>query len=173
MVTEAYVLSGADLDEVLQILREGTLAALFAAAAWKDLKFRRIPNCFLAVGFLMRLLLGAADAYLYGPGKAAEVFLRRLGESIATLFLLMLAVRIHGCGLGMGDVKLAGTAVLYVGFYRTLRIMLCGFLAAAAAGACIEMASDKRRKTEIPLAPFFLAGFLLEQVLGKSFFGWP
>ena len=41
-------------------------------------------------------------------------------------------------------------------------------VAAAAAGACMKMASGKRRKTEIPLAPFFLTGFLLEWMLGKA-----
>ena len=173
LAAEIDVLFGTEMNEILRILREEALTALFAAAAWKDFKFRRIPNRLLAAGVLMRLLLGAAEAYLYGPGKTAEVFLREMGGSLLMLFLLMLAVRIHGCGLGMGDVKLAGTAVLYAGFYRTLRIMFWGFLAAAAAGACMKMASGKRRKTEIPLAPFFLTGFLLEWMLGKSFCVWP
>ena len=169
-ITEAYILNGAGVCEVL---REGILAALLGTAAWIDLKSRKIPNYIPAAGFLARLLLWAAEVYLYGPGKAAAAFLRELGGSFAVLLLLMLAVRIRGRGLGMGDVKLAGTAVLYVGFYRTLRIMFWGFLAVAAAGACMKMASGKRRKTEIPLAPFFLTGFLLEWMLGKSFCVWP
>ena len=165
-ITEAYILNGAGVCEVL---REGILAALLGTAAWIDLKSRKIPNYIPAAGFLARLLLWAAEVYLYGPGKAAAAFLRELGGSFAVLLLLMLAVRIRGRGLGMGDVKLAGSTALFAGFRGTLGILLWGLLAAAAAGVCMELAPDRKRKPEIPLAPFFLAGFLLERILAKSF----
>ena len=52
LAAEIDVLFGTEMNEILRILREEALTALFAAAAWKDFKFRRIPNRLLAAGVL-------------------------------------------------------------------------------------------------------------------------
>ena len=70
--------------------------------------------------------------------------------------------------LGMGDVKLAGTAALFAGLYRMLWVLLLGTGLAAAVLYLRMIGRKGSRRDTVPLAPFLLGGFLLEFLLRFS-----
>lgn len=151
-------------------LREGILAALFLTAAWSDLRFRKIPNRLLRSAAGLRLLFCLPETYLAGWKEMIIHILQDLGSSLILMTFLLTVTWVCGKGkkLGMGDVKLAGTAALFAGLYRMLWVLLLG-TGLAAAVLCLRMIGRKgSRRDTVPLAPFLLGGFLLEFFLRFS-----
>ena len=103
-------------------LREGILAALFLTAAWRDLHFRKIPNRLLRSAAGLRLLFCLPETYLAGWKEMIIHILQDLGSSLILMTFLLTVTWVCGKGkkLGMGDVKLAGTAALFAGLYLSL-----------------------------------------------------
>ena len=133
-----------------------------------DLARHRIPDVLalgtLAVGaallFYASMQQGASDAYL------------RAWIAAAASFAVFLLLSIGGkTGLGMGDVKLAPTLGLYLGYYGWTDLVLglfAGFVLGAVVGLFIVVAVRARggKATEalrraIPFGPFLLVGALL------------
>lgn len=151
-------------------LREGILAALFLTAAWRDLHFRKIPNRLLRSAAGLRLLFCLPETYLTGWKEMTIHILQDLGSGLLLMAFLLTVTWVCGKGkkLGMGDVKLAGTAALFAGLYRMLWVLLLG-TGLAAAVLCLRMIGRKgSRRDTVPLAPFLLGGFLLEFLLRFS-----
>lgn len=151
-------------------LREGILAALFLTAAWRDLHFRKIPNRLLRSAAGLRLLFCLPETYLTGWKEMTIHILQDLGSGLILMTFLLTVTWVCGKGkkLGMGDVKLAGTAALFAGLYRMLWVLLLG-TGLAAAVLCLRMIGRKgSRRDTVPLAPFLLGGFLLEFLLRFS-----
>ena len=151
-------------------LREGILAALFLTAAWRDLHFRKIPNRLLRSAAGLRLLFCLPETYLTGWKEMTIHILQDLGSGLLLMTFLLTVTWVCGKGkkLGMGDVKLAGTAALFAGLYRMLWVLLLG-TGLAAAVLCLRMIGRKgSRRDTVPLAPFLLGGFLLEFLLRFS-----
>lgn len=144
------------------ILREMTLAAFFLAAASADLRVRKVPNRLLLAALLARFLLWMAELCLTGPQETGLCLLNSLLGSLFLTVLLFSAACFSGGRFGMGDVKFAGTAALYAGFWRMLFILLWGLLAAAAFSLLQAAFAGKSRRAAYPLVPFLAAGFLLE-----------
>lgn len=153
---------------IYESLREGVLALLFLRAAWSDLRFRKIPNRLLCNAAALRLFFCLPEIYLAGWQEAAFYFLRDFCGSVLLMIFLLTVIRMCGKKLGMGDVKLAGTAALFAGLYRMLWVLLLG-TGLAAAVLCLRMIGRKgSRRDTVPLAPFLLGGFLLEFLLRFS-----
>lgn len=151
-------------------LREGILAALFLTAAWRDLHFRKIPNRLLRSAAGLRLLFCLPETYLTGWKEMTIHILQDLGSGLLLMAFLLTVTWVCGKGkkLGMGDVKLAGTAALFAGLYRMLWVLLLG-TGLAAAVLCLRMIGRKgSRRDTVPLAPFLLGGFLLEFLMRFS-----
>ena len=151
-------------------LREGILAALFLTAAWRDLHFRKIPNRLLRSAAGLRLLFCLPETYLTGWKEMTIHILQDLGSGLLLMTFLLTVTWVCGKGkkLGMGDVKLAGTAALFAGLYRMLWVLLLG-TGLAAAVLCLRMIGRKgSRRDTVPLAPFLLGGFLLEFLMRFS-----
>lgn len=142
------------------------------AVSRTDLARHRIPDVLalgmLAVGgvllFVASMQQGATDAFLRAWMAAAAAF-------VAFLLLSLFA----RAGLGMGDVKLAPTLGLYLGYYSWADLVLglfAGFVLGAATGLIIVAivmlrrgrARDALRKA-IPFGPFLCLGALLPIVL--------
>ena len=151
-------------------LREGILAALFLTAAWRDLHFRKIPSRLLRSAAGLRLLFCLPETYLTGWKEMTIHILQDLGSGLLLMAFLLTVTWVCGKGkkLGMGDVKLAGTAALFAGLYRMLWVLLLG-TGLAAAVLCLRMIGRKgSRRDTVPLAPFLLGGFLLEFLMRFS-----
>lgn len=143
------------------------------AVSRTDLARHRIPDV-LALGmlvaggvllFIASMQQGASDAFLRAWIAAAIAF-------VAFLLLGLFA----RAGLGMGDVKLAPTLGLYLGYYSWSDLVLglfAGFMLGAVTGLAIVgvvllrrgRARDALRKS-IPFGPFLCLGALLPIVVG-------
>jgi prepilin peptidase CpaA len=81
------------------------LTALLVAAAWSDLRSRRIPNALTVAGLAVALALRATS----GPGAVIDGLVGVLLALVLTLPLLMLSV------MGGGDAKLLMAIAAFMG----------------------------------------------------------
>lgn len=149
--------------------------AVFAAvltvlgiAAYTDLRSRLIPNaCPVAL-----LCIGTVSC-LY---QRIPLFLPLVHGGIILLLFLSIALfadaslrrkGIEGCGLGGGDVKLLAALAFTQGAGVALLVATLGLLVAVLYKAYKNI-RNKGAVTGLPLAPFFLVGFVSFQILLKG-----
>lgn len=136
-----------------------------------DIRVRRLPDVLTlptAVG--TAALLGVAELL---PGEAGSWAGALLGAAAlaACYFVLFL---ISPDGMGFGDVKLAATAGLALGWYGWEVVFagtFAGFLLGALAGLVLIVRRGADRRTALPFGPYLLLGALAGVVLGAAMAG--
>ena len=113
---------------------------VIAAAAWTDVRSRRIPN-------LLLLYAAFPGGFLLGPVFPLRLILCTL--LLYPLFRLRLT--------GAGDVKLLAVAAAWAGPALFFRFCFLSLLAAFIPSAVLFLRG--RRGARIPMGPFFLAGW--------------
>ncbi|MEU6081460.1 prepilin peptidase [Streptomyces sp. NPDC047108] len=142
------------------------LVPFLCVLALVDLAVHRLPD-------VLTLPLPAAAAALLGasallPGHAGSwtgALLGGAGLGAAYLVLFL----IHPSGMGFGDVKLALTLGVALGWYGWPLLFagaFAGFLFGALYGVGLLLARRAGRKTALPFGPFMIAGTLLGLMLG-------
>ncbi|MFM7599538.1 MAG: prepilin peptidase [Actinomycetota bacterium] len=138
-----------------------------------DLARHRIPDV-LALGMLV---IGAGLLFLASTqDNASDAYLRAWIAAAASFGVFLLLGLFARAGLGMGDVKLAPTLGLYLGYYGWADVVLglfAGFILGALTGLVIVVIVMMRRgrardalRRSIPFGPFLCLGALLPIVLG-------
>lgn len=140
------------------------LAWIAAPIARTDLARHRIPDVLNAAAFT------AGAALLLVPGDLAAYGRAWLGALAVTAAMLALAL-IGPSGLGMGDVKLAPTLGLYLGYLGWSAVLvglMAGFVlgALAALGLLLRAALTRRPlgdtlRRALPFGPLLLLGTLV------------
>ena len=151
----------------------GILAILMIAIAVIDARRFVIPNeltaAALALGFLNAAMQGADLV----PGLLASAALRGAVMAIALLSLRVLYRRIRGHeGIGLGDVKLAGVAGVWLDWWVlpvAIEIAALAAIAVYAVRFLYGRRPSARLKAKLPfglfLAPAIWVGWLLESAL--------
>jgi len=116
-----------------------------SAAALTDTKTGTIPN--------LLILFGAFPA-LFIVGNS---FLLRFFLGVLILFPLFF-FRFFGAG----DIKLCALVVGWIGWHAFLPQLFLGFLAASVPALILFL---RKKHEKIPMAPFFLTGFVLYQIV--------
>ncbi|MXW07473.1 MAG: prepilin peptidase [Gammaproteobacteria bacterium] len=133
-------------------------ATVTASVVITDLEHRLIPNRILYPGAVAIAVLLVAGALLDGtPGRLGNA---ALGAGLCLLGMGALSVLGRGA-LGMGDVKLSAVLGLVCGYWGVevaLRAILSGFLIGGAAAVALIIARRAHRGTQLPFAPFLVAG---------------
>ena len=133
---------------------------MLIAVAGIDLDHRIVPNRILLPAAVWAL---AAGAVLH-PGELPEL---AIAGAAAFAFLLIAALLRPG-GMGMGDVKLAGTMGLYLGV-AVAPALLMAFAAGAGVGVAIMARHGaEARKRGVPFAPFLALGGLVGLLAGPE-----
>jgi len=135
-------------------------AALMIAVAAIDLKHRIVPN----------KLLAPAAVWAIGAWAAVDLgFLpEAIGAGAGAFAFLLLAALAYPAGMGMGDVKLAGTMGLYLGL-SVIPALLIAFLAGSIVGIAIVVREGRdARKKGVPFAPFLAFGGLVGLLAGSD-----
>ncbi len=157
----------------LLLPRYATLAALLIAAAEIDRRHGIIPNRLVVTGAVVGLVwVLATDAHALGTyllaavASAGLMLLIRLGSELVT----------GRPGLGMGDVKLAAMAGLFLG-WDTLWVFYLAVVLGGTLGLIGLLTGRLERTTRLPMAPFVAAGaglhlFLVPPSLVLPLFGY-
>ncbi len=131
-------------------IREVLTVLFLAVTGWKDWKKKEISLLLTGIYGIVGLGLSIH------AGRTLEDWLVPVGVS-----LVMIAVSIlTGGEIGLGDgwIFLALGAMLTTEIY--IKMACIGMLAAAVYAGVLLVACRKGRKTEIPLVPFLLIGYL-------------
>jgi len=137
-----------------------------------DLEHRRLPDrfTFTAAG-AVALLLAVAAAI---SGDWSSLWRALIAAIALTVFYFVLLV-IYPAGMGMGDVKLALSLGLALGWAGWAQLVVGGFSAfmiGAIVGIGLLVTRKVGRKSHIPFGPFMLVGALLALLVAKPFIDW-
>ncbi|MFI0940738.1 prepilin peptidase [Streptomyces sp. NPDC021020] len=128
------------------------------ALALVDLRVFRLPDVLTlpALGGTA-VLLGGAALLPSHDGSWTRALLG--GAALGVLYMVLFLI--NPAGMGFGDVKLAPTLGLALGWYgwtAVVRGTLAAFLLGAVVGVALLATGRAHRKTPIPFGPFMLAG---------------
>ena len=129
-----------------------TIVILLSAAAIIDIRKKRIPDKLVLAGTVAGLAFVLID-----PQR--EFLSSILGGATAGLVLLLIHYITKG-GLGLGDVKLFGCSGIFLGFERIISAMLISAVLSGLFSIVLICLNPDNKKSEIPFAPFILAGVL-------------
>jgi leader peptidase (prepilin peptidase)/N-methyltransferase len=151
-------------DDAAEVALGLVFVTTLMAITLTDLEQRIIPNKILIVA----AVLGVAIAAAGDPGSLPE----RAIAAAAAGGLLFLAALAYPRGMGLGDVKLAGTMGLFLG-----RNVAPAILVALLAGSLVGLAMMARegaaaRKRAIPFGPFLALGGVVGLLAGDQLVDW-
>jgi leader peptidase (prepilin peptidase)/N-methyltransferase len=156
--TFAAVAAIAGVDAELWL--ELPFAALTIAVAAIDLEHRIVPNRLLAPAAVWAIAAWA----VVDAGFLPEA----LAAGAGAFAFLLLAALAYPAGMGMGDVKLAGTMGLFLGL-SVIPALAAAFLAGSIVGIAIVVREGRdARKTGVPFAPFLAFGGLVGLLAGSE-----
>jgi leader peptidase (prepilin peptidase)/N-methyltransferase len=136
------------------------LSCTLVAVTLTDLEQRLIPNRILIVAAVLGLLIAAVSDPSSLPERAAAA----LGAG-GVLFLAALA---YPGGMGLGDVKLAGTMGIFLGVW-VVPALLVALLSGSLVGlAMIAREGAAARKKAIPFGPFLAFGGVVGLLAGAA-----
>ncbi len=136
-----------------------------------DLKYYLIPDNILfpaiGVAFIFHLFSGILIGnWILGFGNSIAAAI------VASGFFLCIYVVSRGAWMGFGDVKLAILLGLLLGWPNILVGLFLSFFFGAIIGVVLMLLSKKGLKSEIPFAPFLIAGTLVAMFWGEKIIYW-
>lgn len=161
MTTGLYVWLASATNNWALIIAGWILIAGLVSAAWIDLLIHRLPRqvsyAILAAGLPFLVVAGLVEDEPERIGTAL------LGLLLATVIMGILYLVGRGA-LGAGDVRLAPTLGLYLGWHGLEEVVygiFLGFLLAAVISIGLLITRRLGRKDEIPMGPFLVLGTLI------------
>ena len=145
------------------VLTEAIISILWACS-WYDKKYHLIPNRILVFALILRAVILIVQAAV----DSGELKYFLLSSGIAALALMIGAILcrvLSPNSVGFGDVKLLGVMGLYLGANNVWSPIFMTLILLFVAGLYLLIFKKADRKTEIPLAPFMLAGTILAAIL--------
>lgn len=137
----------------------GVFCVLGIAAAWIDVDVQRIPNTLNLAAFVAMTSLVMGAAALHGDWARAG------GAAVAALgMLVFFGILARFAGLGLGDVKLAPSVGLVLGWLGSeiaLRGLVSIVVLAGIAAALLLLVRRGRPGRHMPYAPAMVVGTLL------------
>lgn len=97
---------------------------------------------------------------------------RILGCLLSGIFFLFLFVVSGGRGMGMGDVKLAFSTGILLGWPDMGLSIIVSFIIGGVLSSILFIARRKTMKDRVPFAPFFVAGFVITIFFGYEIIEW-
>lgn len=161
LTTGLYVWMASVTDNLALIIAGWILIAGLVSAAWIDLLTHRLPRqvsySILAVGLPFLVVAGLVE------DEPRRIGLALVGLLLATVIMGILYLVGRGA-LGAGDVRLAPTLGLYLGWHGLEEVfygIFLGFVLAAVVSIVMLVLRRVGRKDEIPMGPFLVIGTLV------------
>jgi leader peptidase (prepilin peptidase) / N-methyltransferase len=136
-----------------------------------DLRHYLIPDVVLAPVALAAVVLVAIE------GAQQGVLWQRLGGSLfaalgAGAFFLALFLMSKGRWMGFGDVKFAAFMGVLLGVSHTVAALFIAFTSGAIIGLALIVLRRKQLKSQVPFAPFLIAGTMAAWLWGDILITW-
>lgn len=167
-VAGVFALTALSADRVTDLILLLPVAFLITCLAIIDLEHRRLPDALTLPAIGGAVVLAAVAAAL-GPGW--DAFVRALLAGAIALAVFFAIALISPGGFGLGDVKLAPTLGIAMGYLpRGGPRAFVGFLAAFVLGTLVGLVliviGRGNRKTMVPFGPFLVLGTFLAWWIG-------
>lgn len=130
------------------------------AAAWVDLRKKRVPNK-LVGAMLGAWVLLVVPQLFYRTGQMMGFLFDAVAGCLIGGLLFLAVYIVSRKGLGGGDVKLMAVSGLYLGADGILPVMLYGSVLASLYGVTMILLKKMNKKDSMPLVPFLFAGMVL------------
>lgn len=153
-----------DSNMIINLVRMSLGVVVLCAVSITDLKLQVIPNLFVFVLLVGRLLIVIAEFILYG----LDAWTSPVGDLIFALvvgLLLFIAAKLTKGGLGAGDIKLFTALTFMCGLQSVFFTLLFSLLASALFSIVLLILKKKKLRDCFPMAPFILFGFGLTIIL--------
>lgn len=136
-----------------------------------DLRFGLIPDSVNLALFVLALLyrLGLA---LTNQMQGADLVEAIISGLVLSGFFYLLWRLTRGKGFGFGDVKLAPSLGLLLGWPRTLVGVFLAFIIGAVVAVVLILAKKKKFGQTLPFGPFLVVGTAASLLWGQSLWMW-
>lgn len=193
---DMYFLTSAVLEKIPQLFLAWAIAAVLLAIAVYDIRHKIIPNTFVYLFIALALVPAFSNVVSLEAGWNVirnwsargglemgnwEHILSHLAAGLV-FFLLFAAIWFFSRGrwMGLGDAKLAAGIGLFLGFSAGAAALILSFWIGAALGLILLSLARLKKpflslktltmKSEIPFAPFLIAGTLTVYFFQINFF---
>jgi leader peptidase (prepilin peptidase)/N-methyltransferase len=139
------------------------IMALFIAIFVFDLKHYIIPDGFVFSGILVSII------WIVYSGGGIDYL---ISATCSALFFFIIWLFSKGMAMGFGDVKLAFLLGLILGYPNIIVGVFLGFLFGAIIGLIMVIFQKRQIKSEVPFAPFLLAGSFIAIFWGSNIINW-
>jgi leader peptidase (prepilin peptidase)/N-methyltransferase len=147
-------------DEPWEVALGLVFVSALVAVTLTDLDLKLIPNKIL----LVAAVLGVAIVALGDPASLPE----RFAAAAAAGGLLFAAALAYPNGMGLGDVKLAATMGLFLGWNVAPALLIALFAGSCVGLVLIAREGPSARKRVIPFGPYLALGGLIALFVGDS-----
>lgn len=140
----------------------GTICLVYTLlpAATVDFKVKKIPNQFLLVSLIVRLVLYIIEFSIDIPSAFFGVKEDILGAGIMGIFFFLIFL-IFKNSIGMGDIKLFALMGLYQGLSGVINSIFFSLIASFFVSIVLLVTKKKSRSDTIPFGPCILLGTLM------------
>ena len=142
---------------------------LLIAMAVYDLKWMLLPDRFNYPLLLISVLSVAVLTQIGGVDALKD---QTAGLLVAWGLFASLYYLSRGRWLGGGDVKLAASLGLWLGFPKVLAGLLVAFYSATLVVLPLMVLGVVKRKQPVPFGPFLILGMIAGQVYGQALIDW-
>ena len=139
--------------------------AWIAAIGFIDFKKKIIPNPLILAGLCFWVVTKVVEIFLGGASVKEALLISLFGGGICGIVLFVVSI-ITRSALGMGDVKLFTVIGLLFGLFDTCSILIITVIVMAIVSIVLLATKKADKKTKIPMAPFAVAGLLLQVITG-------
>jgi len=136
-----------------------------------DLKYFIIPDEVIYPAIFLSIIW-LLYSFFIGIATSHEIILTIISALGASLFFFLIWFFSKGMAMGFGDVKLALLIGLLLGLPNTIVGLFLGFLLGAIIGSIMVFLKKKGFSSEVPFAPFIIAGAIISFFFGNSIVNW-
>ena len=146
--------------ELLTQIKLLTLVLIILPVAAIDLRIQKIPNKFLIVALIIRLIIYIPEFIVSSSLAFATLKDNLLGAVIIAGFFLVLLVAFKN-SIGMGDIKLFAIMGLYQGLWGVINSVFFSLLVSFFLSIGLLISKKKGRKDTISFGPSILIGTII------------
>jgi leader peptidase (prepilin peptidase)/N-methyltransferase len=157
------------------VLAFAVLGVAGTAMGYVDVRRHLLPDRLTVPTLLVGGALLAVAALVQGEGGAWHDYARAWACAGGLLLVYLALALVYPAGLGLGDVKLAGSLGLYLGWlgwWGPVVGTVAAFLVGGVIGVVLLALGKAHRRSAVPFGPSMLLGALVAVLWGEAITAW-